>query len=110
MRYDGTRATLRGRFGYGSEITIHDKITGKIEQVPIDTARSGHGGGDFGLMDGFVRSLRGEQAPLTTARASLESHLLAFAAEEARRQHSVVDMQEFRAHAEQLGSPTPAAG
>jgi predicted dehydrogenase len=109
MRYDGTRATLRGRFGYGTEITIHDKITGKIENVPIETAKSGHGGGDYGLMSGFIRSLRGEQAPLTTARASLESHLMAFAAEEARTQHTVINMDEFRARAERLGSPVPAA-
>jgi predicted dehydrogenase len=108
MRYDGTRATLRGRFGNHSEITIYDKISGKVEQVAIETARSGHGGGDFGLMGGFVRSLRGEQAPLTTARDSLESHLLAFAAEEARLQHSVINMEEFRARSEQL-TTAPAA-
>jgi hypothetical protein len=53
-------------------------------------------------MADFLAALRGEIPPLTNARASLESHLLAFAAEEARRNHSVIDMADFRAHAENL--------
>jgi len=37
------------------------------------------------VMRAFVRALRqGKSEPLTSARASLESHLLAFAAEKAR--------------------------
>ena len=54
-------------------------------------------------MADFVRVLRGEIPPLTSARASLESHLLAFAAEEARLNHTVIDMPTFRAQAEALG-------
>jgi len=34
---------------------------------------------------------------MTAARASLESHLLAFAAEQARIEGSVIDMAAFRA-------------
>jgi hypothetical protein len=102
MRYDGSRATLRARFGSPSQITIYDHATGKEEDVPIPDSHSGHGGGDHNLMADFLASVRGEKPPLTSARASLESHLLAFAAEEARHQHSVIDMQEFRARAELL--------
>ncbi len=102
MRYDGTRATLRARFGHTSEITIHDHLTNTTEIVPLDQQGTGHGGGDQGLMGDFVRVLRGEIEPLTSARVSLESHLLAFAAEEARLNHSVIDMQAFRRRAEQL--------
>ncbi|MFO7167598.1 MAG: Gfo/Idh/MocA family oxidoreductase [Chloroflexota bacterium] len=101
MRYDGTRATLRGRFGGGTgSIEIHDHLTGRVEEVAIPPATSGHGGGDFGVVRSFVRALRGVEPPLTSARESLESHLLAFAAEEARLQGSVVDMADFRARAE----------
>lgn len=102
MRYDGTRATLRARFGHHSEITIHDHATGAVEQVPVAQKVAGHGGGDHGLMADFLAAIRGEIPPLTSARASLESHLLAFAAEEARLQHSVIDMADFRARAELL--------
>jgi predicted dehydrogenase len=103
MRYDGTRATLRGRFGARPELTIHDHGTGSVEQVPLAPAVGGHGGGDAGLMAAFVRTLRGQEDALTSARASLESHLLAFAAEEARQSGTVVNMGEFRARAEQIG-------
>jgi predicted dehydrogenase len=102
MRYDGTRATLRARFGEHSEITVHDHATGAIENIPVAHKVSGHGGGDHNLMADFLAALRGEIPPLTNARASLESHLLAFAAEEARHQHSVINMEEFRARAELL--------
>lgn len=101
MRYDGTRATLRGAFGYGEDrIEIHDHLTGECEIVDIPPASSGHGGGDFGIVQSFVQAMRGEAPPLTAARESLESHLLAFAAEESRLAQQVVDMGDFRRRAE----------
>ncbi len=102
MRYDGTRATLRARFGDPSEITIHHHASGRVEQVPLEEGGSGHGGGDHGVMANFVQVLRGQAEPLTSARASLESHLMAFAAETARRQNRIIEMDEFRAQAEAL--------
>lgn len=99
MRYDGTRATLLGKFSnLGHKLTIHDHVTGAIEHIPIvDEQASGHGGGDFGLVRSFLRAYRGEpDDSLTSARESLESHLLAFAADEARLNKSIVDMQAFR--------------
>ena len=102
MRYDGTRATLRARFGHHSEITVHDHGTNRVEQIPLDPAASGHGGGDHGIMADFIRAIRGEISPLTSARTSLESHLLAFAAEEARIRGVVVDMPAYRTQADEL--------
>lgn len=103
MRYDGTDATLYGRFVHGRyKITIHHHLTGQVEDVPI-IARdsSGHGGGDFGIVRSFVNAVKGQpDDSVTTARESLESHLLAFAAEEARLNHTVIDMAEFRARVE----------
>ena len=107
MRYDGSKATLRAKFpilGSAGEITIHHHNSGEVEQVPIPQGEegAGHGGGDFGIMADFLAVLRGEKEPLTTARESLESHLLAFAAEEARLNHTIIDMDDFRARAEEL--------
>ncbi len=50
MRYDGTKATLRARFGRPDEIVIYDHGKSEPEIVPIPTAlgASGHGGGDLG--------------------------------------------------------------
>jgi predicted dehydrogenase len=103
MRYDGTRATLRAKFTYNdARIEIHDHLTGQCEEVAIpEMGESGHGGGDFGIMRSFVQALRGEQPPLTSARESLESHLLAFAAEESRLGGGAsVDMADFRQRVE----------
>jgi predicted dehydrogenase len=103
MRYDGTDATLYGKFSHGdNRITIHDHLTGKVEHVPIiDRDQSGHGGGDFGIVRSFLNSVNGlADDSVTTARASLESHLLAFASEEARLNKSVIDMAEYRSRVE----------
>lgn len=101
MRYDGTRATLLGRFvDAGSWIEIHDHLTNTQELIEIPPATTGHGGGDEGIMRNFVRAVRGEAEALTTARESLESHLMAFAADEARLNGTIVDMDEFRQRAE----------
>ena len=104
MRYDGAKATLQARFGGqdGHKITIRDHLSGSTEYVEVrDSSSSGHGGGDFGLIASFLRAVRGEpDNSLTTARESLESHLLAFAAEEARLNNTVVEMAEFRQRAE----------
>jgi predicted dehydrogenase len=100
MRYDGTRATLRARTLDGGEIEINHH-GGRSERIVVDEA-GGHGGGDEGIMADFVRVLRGEIAPLTTARVSLESHLLAFAAEDARLAGQVVGMEEYRGKAERV--------
>ncbi len=106
MRYDGTRATLRARFGNPSEIVLHPH-GGTPQPIPIpQTQGGGHGGGDWGTFRAFLQVLRGETAPLTDVRTSLESHLLAFAAEEARLTHGVVEMAPFRARAEQLTART----
>jgi hypothetical protein len=48
-----------------------------------------------------VNALQGVDDPsLTTARVSLESHLLAFAAEESRLNHTVIEMSQYRQQAE----------
>ncbi len=105
MRWDGTDATLYGKFSSrGDEIRVHHHLSGEIEDIPV-IARdsSGHGGGDFGIVRSFVNTLNGNpDDSVTTARESLESHLLAFAAEEARLNHTVVDMAEFRARSEAI--------
>lgn len=61
-----------------------------------------HGGGDETLLLEFAKAVRRERPEevLTSARNTVESHLIGFAAEEARRSNSVVDMAAFRLRAE----------
>jgi predicted dehydrogenase len=87
-RLFGTHGELEGD---GETVRVHDFLTGTAEVLaarsPGDaTAGGGHGGGDWGLMDAFVRAVAtGDPAHvLSGPRASLEAHLVAFAAERAR--------------------------
>lgn len=101
-RIQGSRAELQATFGYGGAwIEINEHRGDK--KLIIDTSantKSGHGGGDGRLMAAFLRSLRsGNEAAAadsSTARRSLESHLLAFAAEDARLGEKVVRMADYR--------------
>jgi predicted dehydrogenase len=91
----GTRGTLRGD---GRYIEHYDFLTDTTETIDTEAADGsilgGHGGGDFGLMDSFVRAVA-EQDPdaiLTGPAASLASHRMVFAAEAARREKRVVKL------------------
>ncbi len=99
MRYDGSLATLRGRFGRDSSIEVVDHATGAIETIPIGVPEGGHGGGDVGVIQEFLAAVAASRPPLTVAADSLESHVLAFAAEQARLTGEVLDMARFRAEA-----------
>jgi predicted dehydrogenase len=96
MRYDGTRATLRARFGRGSAIEVTTHATGVTETVPIREPGGGHGGGDSGVVRAFLEAVRTNGSPPTGATESLESHVLAYAAEEARVSGKTIDVAAYR--------------
>ncbi|AFZ68251.1 Gfo/Idh/MocA family protein [Deinococcus peraridilitoris] len=105
LRFDGTRATLRGSFtGARQELNVQDHDAASFYgeslpetislKAPGGMAGGGHGGGDSGLMQAFVAAVRGgEIAPLDL---EVDSHLLAFAAEKARRSRRIVELDEFK--------------
>jgi predicted dehydrogenase len=96
VRIDGRRATLRANEAR-SEVVVADHQTGAVETIHTSRGIGGHGGGDEGIMQAFVNGLRGgEGILLTSARESVESHLIAFAAEEARLSRTVVEMAPYR--------------
>ncbi|HWQ45680.1 MAG TPA: Gfo/Idh/MocA family oxidoreductase [Longilinea sp.] len=96
-KVEGTRGRLMAELGNGGAwITVDDHRSGKRQRFNTSgPTGEGHGGGDAELMAGFVASVRGQAAPLTPARESLASHLLAFAAETSRLKHSVVETSDF---------------
>ena len=100
LRVDGSHATLLGKFTYSEAwLEIHPHTPAPIQRFTFPTEvdqTAGHGGGDAGLMQRFVEGINGEQIPLTSARDALESHLMAFAAEEARLENKTVDMEAYR--------------
>jgi predicted dehydrogenase len=92
-RLFGTHGELEGD---GETVRVHDFLSGATEVLsarpPGDaTAAGGHGGGDWGLLDAFVRAVAtGDRSHvLTGPRESLEAHLAVFAAERARHEGAV---------------------
>ena len=104
LRIDGTKATLKGEFYTHDEyekISLIDHLSGEKKvlyshKMQID--RSGHGGGDFQLIDAFLNSVieRKKDQALINAQEILESHLMAFAAEKSRLGNKIVHMDSFR--------------
>jgi predicted dehydrogenase len=95
-RIFGTRGELTGN---GRFIEVYDFLTDATERIDAETASdgsilSGHGGGDLGLMTHFVGALlKGDPSLILSGPAeSLETHLMVFAAEQARRAGRVVDV------------------
>jgi predicted dehydrogenase len=86
-RIMGTRGFLEGD---GKRLTLTDFVTGKVESFdPVDIGvdvGDGHDGGDFLVMGAFVDAISGGDRSLVRSgpRESLESHLMAFAAERSR--------------------------
>lgn len=67
----------------------HDIIEPKI-------VAGGHGGGDTGIMDDFVALLQKSQGQaLTSAEVSVESHIMAFAAEASRLENKSINLEDF---------------
>jgi len=109
LRIDGTKATLIGDFHIsGEKIIFYDHFSGKETLVYAKklTRESGeHGVGDFELIDNYIESLINKEKtqPLTNARETVESHLMAFAANKSRLKGTVIDMDEFRKKAYKSG-------
>ncbi len=72
--------------GYGREQIIPAKVGG------------GHGGGDSGLVDDFLRLAEGGggEESRSSIGLSVESHLIAYAAERSRVEGRTIEMKELR--------------
>ncbi len=88
LRIYGTKADLYGHLDR-NELILGDFKTGSREHIPVDTVasvQSGHGGGDARLFHDFVELCKGNlENSKSSARLSLQSHLMAFAADESVR-------------------------
>jgi len=97
MRYSGTEGEICGHMAK-NELRVHDFASGQECLTRPGSYGGGHGGGDPRMCDAFVEAVRADDpsAVLASAEAGLEGHLLCFAAEQARSQHRVVEMDAFR--------------
>ncbi len=94
-RIFGTRGEI---YGDGSKITIFDFLTDTTEVIDTEAGDAsilgGHGGGDYGLMSSFISAVVDNDPSkiLSGPAETLESHLMVFAAERARRENAVIDL------------------
>ena len=100
IRISGTRGELSGVLQSGViEVSRHGVLGN--ERHEMGGSALGHFGGDGGLLDHFTEVLEraGGGEVRASGRVSLESHLMGFAAEEARLSGSVIEMARFRKEA-----------
>ena len=94
----GTGGEIRGVMEK-NEIEITDFSSQRKEVVRLDETggSTGHQGGDRGLIRDFVRLVQrdGADEGLTSAGISVQSHLMAFAAEKSRLEKRVIEMEEY---------------
>jgi len=98
IRIFGTKGEIQGHFGK-NEIDL--LLFGKSKQrIYLENQEDieGHGGGDFNMLNEFVKMLSDSSynSISTSAIDSLESHLMAWAAEESRLNNMIINMDEYR--------------
>ena len=84
----GTKGNIWGSFKDRKiYVGIYGQETQEIDLAPMYPVTTGHGGGDGGLIADAIRFYRGDdfdQSGITSIDRSVESHLVAFAAEKSR--------------------------
>ena len=75
--------------------TKGDFVSGNLETIELHTPANGHNGSDMSMMHDFVRMVGEKRKGKTDAAVSVESHLMALAAEEARITGQVVNLRGF---------------
>lgn len=80
-----------------NKIEVRDFLTGTKTGILIKASTSGHSGSDEKFVKGFIKTVetQGEYS-LSSAAESVDSHLMALAAEEARITGTVIRMDRFK--------------
>lgn len=95
----GTHGEIHGDSRF---VRVHNYRTGKTDEYDTaqsgNTILSGHGGGDKGVMDSFTAAIQNSDQSLvdTSAENALASHEIVFAAEKARLERRVVELNGQR--------------
>lgn len=91
----GTKGEIRA-IGIKNEIEVQIFGNNEIKLINPKVSLQGHGDGDIGMMNDFISLIlfnKGEA--LTDASISVQSHMMALAADESRENSKVVDMKEY---------------
>jgi len=80
-----------------SHYSPNSKYEGEVRKVMINNEEGFHGGGDYRLTMDFMDALENKNVELRTSiDRSIESHLMAYAAEQARVNDTVIHMDDIR--------------
>ena len=95
----GTTGVLHGAMESNS-IAVENFIDGKRREITVTNnteGAGGHGDGDMNLMRDFIAHCRDKEGvpALTPIGDAMMSHFMAFAAEESRLTHTVIDINEY---------------
>ena len=97
MNIMGTRGQIRCDMEKNT-IEIWDFRTGDHTVLTIETSVAGHSGSDDAFMRGFLKTVASDGAfTLSSASQSVESHLIALAAEQSRVSGKTIRLDEFTA-------------
>ncbi len=92
-----THGEMRGHMER-NEIELHDFLTGYVAKITVTHSDSLHSGGDEEIMRDFVRWVRQKDPgglSVNTIQNAVNSHVMAFAAEESRLSGKTVQINEF---------------
>ena len=96
----GTKGEIHASIDGDSPIELYDFETKEKSLIPMsgkDGITGGHGGGDRGIISALYDYLVGTYTgkSISGIRESSNNHLIVFAAEESRKNGTVVDLSEF---------------
>lgn len=90
----GTKAVASARTD-GSTIVVDDRFNGERVTYEISRKDGGHSGADPGLVDSFIRAIKGEKVQSATFEEGLISTAIGQAAELSKEQERVVFIKEL---------------
>jgi len=95
LKVMGTAGEIRGHMDK-NVLEIYQFGTDTPEVMSFSAMDYDHGGGDYGIMKAFCTLIeKGEDADAASNKAAIQSHLLAFAAEQSRVTHQTIEFKEW---------------
>ncbi|WP_339316176.1 Gfo/Idh/MocA family oxidoreductase [Paenibacillus sp. FSL R10-2734] len=96
IRLYGTKGEIYGDMDR-NVIQVTHFTSGITKEIRIPASDTGHGGGDDGIMKDFVALVQSGEGSHSRSSAvvSVQSHLMAFAAETSRKEQRVIQMSEY---------------
>ncbi len=93
VRVNGTRGSAWGELrALDGWLKVADHRSGRVRSEKVPTAFDGHGGGERPLFRDFLQAIESGGQPSVSARDSVESHRIAYAAMQSAATGTIVDL------------------